>query len=128
MPEDLKTELIAVTRLEEERLSALIHADLSTIERLYHRDMIHIHSSARIEDRNDFIESVKTGRVKFAFFGSSNTRTRIYEGVALITGNITTQVEVQGHPRTVRAIFSSTWIKDGDNWRFLSWQSTPVPA
>ena len=38
------------------------------------------------------------------------------------------QVEVGGQPKTLRLRFLNAWTKTPQGWKFVAWQSTPLPA
>jgi ketosteroid isomerase-like protein len=47
---------------------------------------------------------------------------------ALATGKAHIEAEVNGQPRTLRLSFLNAWTKTPQGWKFVAWQSTPLPA
>jgi ketosteroid isomerase-like protein len=117
-----------ILALEERRIVAMTHQDFGALEQLVHDQLVYTHSTAVVDDKARWIESMKSGRVKYKSAGVSEQKVRIYGDVALVTGRAEMGVEVGGQPKTMRLRFLDAWTKTPQGWKFVAWQSTPLPA
>ena len=53
---------------------------------------------------------------------------RVFGDVALITGRAAIEAEIGGQPRSLKLLFLNAWTKTPQGWKFVAWQSTPLPA
>jgi hypothetical protein len=111
------------------RASAMRDANAEQLDKLLHDSLIYIHSSARLDGKRSYIESILSGRVAYKSFEESDVRfIEANSGTILRTGHMKTSVVVNGEPKVLNVAFIETWIGKGDDWRMLSWQSTPRVA
>jgi hypothetical protein len=115
-------------RAEDARYAAQIAADFGTLERIVGDDLVYIHSSALIDNKANYIESQRSGNVKYRSMKRSDVKVRIYGCLAIITGQGNFDVTVKGQDISVDLRFHSVWAKRAAGVQFVSWQATRVPA
>ena len=52
-------------RAEDARYAAQTANDFGAIERMFGQDLVYIHSSAAVDNKDTYIESMRSGRVKY---------------------------------------------------------------
>jgi ketosteroid isomerase-like protein len=117
-----------VLELEDRRMQAMIKQDFAALEALLHDQLFYTHSSASIDTKASWLDAMKSGRTKYKSANISEQKVRIYGDTALVTGRGEMQVEVGGQPKTLRLRFLNAWTKTPQGWKFVAWQSTPLPA
>lgn len=112
---------------EDARYAAQTGDDFDSLQRLIGNDLVYIHSSAVVDTKASYIESQKSGAVKYRVMRRSDTRVRTYGCVAIITGLGNFDVTVKGQDLAVEIRFHSVWAKRDQGLEFVSWQATRIP-
>src|SRR2546422_6230177 len=95
------------------------------MEKKFDSALTYNHSSAASDNKATYIGSMRSGRVKYREMKpNSNTKTRTYGCVAIITGTAVYEVTVSGENRTVPLRFTVDWVKRPGGIVFVLWQST----
>jgi len=112
---------------EDARYAAQTGDDFDALQKLIGNDLIYIHSSAVVDTKASYIESQKSGAVKYRVMRRSDTRVRTYGCVAIITGLGNYDVTVKGQDLAVEIRFHSIWAKRDQGLEFISWEATRTP-
>ncbi|HTT38414.1 MAG TPA: nuclear transport factor 2 family protein [Burkholderiales bacterium] len=113
---------------EDARYAAQTSGDFGALERLIGDDLVYIHASALVDSKTSYIESQRSGTVRYRVMKRSNVTVRTYGCVAIITGQGIFDVTVKGQDRSVELLFHSIWAKRDSGVQFISWQATLMPA
>lgn len=113
---------------EDARYAAQTSNDFGAMELLFGQDLVYIHSSAVVDNKQTYIESMFSGNVKYRVMRRSEVKVRTYGCLALITGNANFDVTVKGQDIAVELRFHSIWAKRSGGPQFVGWQATRVPA
>ena len=114
--------------IEEQRFQAMIANDFATLQALLGDDLIYTHSSSSVDDKASYLESLRSGRVRYRSVNRSEERIRVYGGSAVLTGRAVIEVSVQGQDKTLRMRYADVWVKRDAAWQMVLWQSTVIPA
>ncbi|HYL25778.1 MAG TPA: nuclear transport factor 2 family protein [Burkholderiales bacterium] len=114
--------------LEERRFAAMIARDFGTLEALVHDALLYTHSSGVTDTKASWLQSMRSGRVKYQSAKCSEQKVRIFGDTALITGRAQIEAEIGGQPKTLKLLFLNAWTRTPQGWQFVAWQSTPLPA
>ena len=114
----------AVLVREEGRLQAMVKADLAALEDVLADDLSYIHSSGSADNKREFIEAIRTGRLKYKQLDREGVAVRVYGDVAVVTGRGRFQVRSGENDLDVRLVFTDVYVKRGGKWRMVAWQST----
>jgi hypothetical protein len=115
-------------KAENARYAAQTSNDFAAMEKLFGSDLTYNHSSAATDNKATYIDSMRSGRVKYRKMTPNNDlNTRTYGCLALITGTAVYEVTSAGQDRTVPLRFTAVWAKRPSGIQFVSWQSTAIP-
>jgi hypothetical protein len=114
--------------LEARRFDAMIARDFAKLDALVHDELRYTHSSGVTDGKASWLDSMRSGRVKYQSARCSEQKVRIYGETALITGRAQIEAEIAGQPKTLRLLFLNAWTRTPQGWQFVAWQSTPLPA
>ena len=117
-----------ILALEEERFGAMIARDFPRLQLLVHDELMYTHSSGVVDGKATWLDSMKSGRVKYKKAQCTERKVRLYGDTALITGRAQIEAEIGGEPKTLKLLFLNAWTKTPHGWRFVAWQSTPLAA
>ena len=115
-------------RAEDARYAAQMSNDFAAMDRLIANDLVYIHSSALVDNKQTYIESMRTGAVKYRVMRRSDVIVRTFGCVATLTGNGNFDVTVNDKEMTVELRFHAIWAKRDGKVQFISWQATRLPA
>lgn len=114
-------------RAEEARYAAQMANDFAAMERLFGDDLVYIHSSTVVDTKASFIDSMRSGTVKYRRMRRGEVKVRVYGCIAVISGRATFEVTVKGEDRMLDLLFHSVWAKRAAGAQFVSWQATRTP-
>ena len=115
-------------KAENARYAAQTANDFAAREKLFGSDLTYNHSSAATDNKATYIDSMRSGRVKYRkMIPNNDLTTRTYGCLALITGTAVYEVTSAGQDRTVPLRFTTIWAKRPSGIEFVSWQSTGIP-
>src|SRR5262245_10639247 len=115
-------------KAEMARYAAQTTNNFAAMEKLFGDDLTYNHSSAATDNKTTYIDSMRSGRVKYREMKpNSDTKTRIYGCAAVITGTAVYDVTAGGQDRTVPLRYTVVWVKRPGGLEFVSWQLTGIP-
>jgi ketosteroid isomerase-like protein len=117
-----------ILALEDRRFTAMTSGDMGALEALLHDDLIYTHSSANVDTKASWLETMKSGKTKYKSGTFTERKVRMFGDSALVTGKGQIEVEIGGQPRTLKLRYLNVWTKTPQGWKFVAWQSTPLPA
>ena len=114
--------------LEDKRFAAMVARDFAALDKLVHDELLYTHSSGVTDTKPSWLESMKSGNVKYKSASCSERQVRFFGEVALIRGRAAIEVEIGGQPKSLRLLFLNAWTRTPQGWKFAAWQSCPMPA
>ena len=117
----------AVRAAELARFEAQVKRDTVALGRLLADELRYVHSSALVETKQHFIETVATGRIVYDSLVPVEMSHRVYGETAVGTGEVRVQVEMEGKTLRVNLLFTTVHVRQQGRWRLVAWQSTRVP-
>ena len=113
---------------EDARYAAQTGDDFGAMRKLIGDDLVYIHSSAVVDNKTTYIDSMKSGAVKYRVMRRSDVTVRTYGCIAIISGLGNFDVTVKGQDLAVEIRFHSVWAKRDRGLEFVSWEATRTPA
>ena len=112
---------------ENARYTAQTTNDFAAMEKLFGDDLHYNHSSNVVDGKASYIESMRSGDVRYRVMKQSDTKVRTYGCIAIITGQGDYEVTVKGKELSVQLRFHAIWAKRAAGVQFISWQATRFP-
>ncbi len=116
-----------VSLLEQRRLESMTRSDLESLAPLLADDLTYTHSNGQLETKDQFLESLRSGRMQYVKIDREGVRLRAYGNTAVITGRARVDVRSEGQDRSLSLCFTDVWVKRGGRWQMVAWQSTRLP-
>lgn len=117
-----------ILALEDKRFAAMIARDFAALEQMVHGELLYTHSSGVTDTKASWIESMKSGKVKYKSVNCSGRQVKFFGDVALTRGRAAIEVDIDGQARSLRLLFLNAWTRTPQGWKFAAWQSCPQPA
>jgi ketosteroid isomerase-like protein len=118
--------LAAVIAAEERLAAASLTLDLDVFEQLLHPDYVIIQPGGLIENKAETIASLASDTRHWQVARSDEMDVRLYGDTAVVIGRWTSQGQNGDEPFDYQARFLSVWVKEGEQWRNVAFQSTPM--
>ncbi len=115
-------------KAEQDRYAAQMKGDAAAMQRLIGDDLVYIHSSTVQDSKASFIESIRSGNVKYRTMKRGDVKVRTYGCIAIVSGGASFEVTVKGEDRTLNLLFHAVYAKRAAGVQFVSWQATKLPA
>ena len=117
-----------VNRMEDRRYEAMVNNDFATLDALLADDLTYTHSTAVLDSKASFIDTLKSGKLKYNKFDREGTSVRVYGNTAVVIGSATVQANVKGEDRTAKLRFTNVWVRKDKGWQLVAWEATPISA
>jgi ketosteroid isomerase-like protein len=117
-----------ILSLESKRFAAMCAEDFPALEKLVHGELVYTHSNALVDSKASWIESMRSGKVRYRSVAPGEQKVRVYGDTAFVTARAVIEAQVDGQPRTLRLRYTDAWIRTPQGWQFVAWQATPIPA
>jgi ketosteroid isomerase-like protein len=117
-----------IFELEDRRFGAMIARDFGALEKMTHDELLYTHSSGVTDTKASWLESMKSGKVKYRSASCSERQVRFFGDVALTRGRAAIEVDIGGQPKSLRLLFLMAYTRTPQGWKFVAWQSCPQPA
>jgi ketosteroid isomerase-like protein len=116
-----------VRAADARRIAAMVDGDVAALGSLLADDLTYTHSSGQVENEEQFLAAISSGKLDYESIVPSDVQVRIYGNTAVMTGRADIKVKVQGNPAAFGSRFTSVWVKGDAGWRMVAWQSTRLP-
>lgn len=90
-------------------------------------DLVYCHSNARCESREQFLETIATGAIRYQVIEPRELRVRRDGDVAIINGRIGVEGAAGGRPASMQLVYLDVYVRRDGRWQLAAWQSTQVP-
>lgn len=102
-------------------------ADAAGLEQLLHSDYRHIHATALVESRSQFVEALQSGVRKYELIRFEDSNVRVFGDSAVVMGRFNLKVLSRG--KLIEGVnrFGMLVVKTPRGWQVASFQATPIP-
>jgi len=117
----------AVLEAQDQRWALTAGGDLDDLEAMLTDDMNYTHSSAAVDTKAQFLDSLRSGKVRYISIDPEGRTVRVYGDAAVVQGVAHVLVKVPDRDIDVRLRFTEMYVKQGGAWKMALWHSTKVP-
>jgi ketosteroid isomerase-like protein len=116
-----------ITQLEARRFHAMTQSDLAALDTLLADDLTYVHTSAKLDTKASFLESLRSGELKYESIDSEDVKVRVVGDAAVVTGRGKMKIELKDRELNFQIRFTDVYAKRGGRWQMVAWQSTRIP-
>ena len=110
-------------RLETVWNEAHEHGDTTALEKLWADDMEVAVPKMPVMTKADALKFARSGRMKFLSYRTSDTRVRVYDNAAVVTGRLQRRRSMNGQEISDDWRFTKTYVREADQWRVVSFHA-----
>jgi hypothetical protein len=124
LDEELATAVLAA---EKRRCKAMLANDNAALAGLLDSRLYFSHATGAVDDRNAYLAKMAAGRIRYVdVVWTEQQVTALGSDAAMLTGRMTTDVEVEGITKRLNNRVITIWGKSAEGWLLLAFQSTPI--
>lgn len=116
-------EVLSVEMLKND---AMQRGDTNILEQIYGDNLIFVNTKGKLLTKQERVEEFASGNVKYASFRQGDYRVQLYGSTAIVTGVSCSVVNYRGKTNQTPRRFTSVYVSQGGQWRFVAHQATPV--
>jgi len=117
----------AVKASELRRFEVTTGKDYKALATLLGDDLVYTHSSAAVDSKASYLESLTSGRVTYKVIKPTDLQVRVFGDLAIIHGVAAMNVDANGQAIVNTLRFTDVWAKRDGRWQMIAWQSTRLP-
>ena len=114
--------------LEDARYAAMENGDVDAFARLCHPALSYSHSNGARDTFETMVDKLRKRVFVYGPIDHPIERIVIEGSMALVIGQMSAPVEVNGVPRTLNNAALAVWTRGDGAWRLLAYQPTPLLA
>lgn len=100
--------------------------DFPALEKVLAPDLYYLHSTGVADTKASYIDSMKSGRQKYAAGKINDLKVRVYGSTAVINGDANFEFVTAGKPGKAHLKYTHVFVKNGKQWQLVSHQSLKV--
>jgi hypothetical protein len=118
-----------VLQAEKDRFAAMVKVDEAALNKLLSDDLTYVHTSALLQTKKEFIDSLKSGAIKYVSVtpAEADWKVRIVGNVAIVNGVGAVHVVDHGNDLNFRLRYTTVHSNRSGSWQLLSWEATRFP-
>ena len=118
-----------VLQAEKDRFAAMTKVDEAALNKLLADDLTYVHTSALMQTKKEFIDSLKSGAIKYVSMtpNEADWKVRILGNVAIVNGAATVHVVDHGNDLNFKLRYTTVHANRSGSWQLLSWEATRFP-
>ncbi len=116
-----------VEQVERRRFAAMVAQDVSALEPLLAEELNYCHSNGEVEDKPRFLETIRSGRLRYEAIDAQELDVRVYQNVAIVTGLIRVKAQAGNQPVRLNVRYTDAYVNRDGRWQLVAWQSTRLP-
>ena len=113
-------------RLEKVWNDAYVRADADALEQLCADDLVVTMTDMVVLDKRSSIAILRSGKVKFERYETSDLGIHVYDRAAVVTGRLQRTRSVQGREMNDEWRFTKVYIRRGGKWLVVAWHASTV--
>ena len=116
-----------VLRADDRRFEAMRKGDWAALDAALADDLTYVHSTARLESKAEHMGNLRAGKPHYRGIAPRERRARVHGSVGIVNGVSEMHVERDGKEQRFTVRYLAVYVKAGENWRMIAWQSTRQP-
>jgi ketosteroid isomerase-like protein len=116
-----------VLQADDRRFDAMRKEDWAALAAVLADDLTYVHSSARLESKTEHIANLRARKPQYRGIVPRDRTVRLHGNTGIVNGISEMQVENGGTEQRFSVRYLAVYLKAGDEWRLIAWQSTRQP-
>ncbi len=115
-------------QVQARRSKAVMAQDVSALEPMVADELTYCHASAQCEDKASYLNTVKTGRIRWVTMNPEGMEAHVYGDTAIITGVLRQTIMAGGATKPLPLVIRSieVYVRRNGRWQLANFQATRV--
>lgn len=109
-----------VEQVERRRFAAMVAQDIAALEPLLAEELTYGHSNGGFENKSQFLETIRGGRLRYEAIGVQGLTVRHYGNVAVITGQLLISARVGTQPVMLNLRYTDAYVDHDGRWQLVA--------
>jgi ketosteroid isomerase-like protein len=114
--------------LESRRYRAMCEADATTLNKLLADSLVYTHSYGGADSKASYLDGIRSKKWQYRAVERPIEDIQVHGDCAVVTGQVRIELLSEGKPKKLNSRFTNVWVKGGQGWQMVAWQSTPLPV
>jgi len=115
-----------LTQLVKDFNAALVKADTAFLDKVLGKDFVHYRPRGDIENRAQYLENRKNGRVHFDSLDADDIKVRFYGDTAIVTYRSTSKGKDQHGAIDEQRLWTRVFVRRDGHWQLVHSQGTTI--
>lgn len=120
------TDTIELSRLENVWNEAHVQGNANALDSLWADDLIVTVPNMTVMTKQDVIGILRSGRMKFKHYQTSDIRIRVYGDAAVVTGQLQRTRNINSRDVDDNWRFTKVYIRRVGKWQVVAWHASTV--
>ena len=116
-----------VLQADDRRFEAMRKEDWVALDAVLADDLTYVHSTARQETKAEHIGNLRTRKPYYRGIAPRDRKARVHGNIGIVNGVSQMHVENSGKEQHFSVRYLAVYVKSGEQWRLIAWQSTRQP-
>jgi ketosteroid isomerase-like protein len=117
----------AIRAAEQQRCDAMLANDNAALDAILDPRLHFAHATGAVDGKAAYLAKIAAGRIEYVDIKwAEEAVVALADGLAMLTGKMTTEVKVEGVAKTLNNRVVAVWGQTSDRWRMIAFQSTPL--
>lgn len=117
----------AVLDLSKKKFGWMIRMKYDSLQAALDDRLMFVHSNGWVENKQEFIQDVKSGKLRYTNIQVIEATARVYPSTAIVTGKGKFQVTLEGNNLELTLSYTEVYIQKEGKWLLASRHANRVP-
>ncbi len=115
-----------LSRLEDVWNEAHLRGDANVLDSLWANDLVVTVPNMKVLTKSEAIGILRSGRMKFKHYQTSDIRIRVYGEAAVVTGQLQRTRSINGQDVDDNWRFTKVYIRRAGRWQVVAWHASTI--
>ncbi|HEY2568617.1 MAG TPA: nuclear transport factor 2 family protein [Candidatus Udaeobacter sp.] len=115
-----------LTQLVKDLNAAIVKPDIAFLEQVLDQDYTHYRPHGNVENRAQYLENRKSGRVDFASLIADDIKVRLYADTAIVTYRSSAKGKDQDGVIDEQRLWTRVFVRHDGHWKLVHSQGTTI--
>ncbi|MGW5151794.1 nuclear transport factor 2 family protein [Rhodococcus koreensis] len=115
-----------IRAFESRRYTAMMHSDVDTLDALLSARLVCAHSNGARDTKLSHLDKVRDGTFTYTSIDHPEDQIIVAPGCAVVVGRMIASASWSGAPKFLDNSSLAVWVDEGDAWRMVAYQPTPL--
>ncbi|MFZ2905518.1 MAG: nuclear transport factor 2 family protein [Cyclobacteriaceae bacterium] len=116
-----------VLGLSKDKFGWMIRMQYDSLEAMLDDRLVFVHSNGWVENKQEIIEDIKSGKLRYVEINVTEASARIYQAMAIVNGKGVFKVLLDEKPLEIALSYTEVYVQQKGKWLLASRHSNRMP-